>query len=188
MLNGNLAPDGAVIKISGVDPECHSFKGNARCFNSEEEAMNAINSGLINSGDVVVIRYEGPKGGPGMREMLSPTSAIVGRGLGKEVALITDGRFSGGTRGLCVGHISPEAAEGGVIALLKEGDKIKIDIKARKIEVLLSEDEVQSRKESWKPVAPKITKGYLAKYSQTVGSASLGALTKSYDKEELKLK
>jgi len=177
VLYGNLAPEGSVVKISGVDPECLKFEGTAKTFNCEEDTMNAINSGKIVPGDIVVIRYEGPKGGPGMREMLSPTSAIVGRGLGKQVALITDGRFSGGTRGLCIGHIAPEAAAGGTIALVQDGDKICIDIENRKIDLLLSEEQLKERKESWKPVPPKVNKGYLARYAKTVSSASLGAIS-----------
>jgi dihydroxy-acid dehydratase len=181
VLYGNLAPEGAVVKISGVEPECLKFQGTAKVFNSEEESMDAINSGNIKSGDVVVIRYEGPKGGPGMREMLAPTSAIVGRGLGKEVALITDGRFSGGTRGLCIGHMTPEAADNGLIALLQDGDKISINIPERKIEALISQEEINKRKASFKPVPMKINKGYLARYAKTVCSASLGAVSGHLD-------
>jgi dihydroxy-acid dehydratase len=177
VLNGNIAPEGSVVKISGVDAECHQFEGVARVFNSEELAMNAINSDKIKSGDVVVIRYEGPKGGPGMRVMLAPTAAIVGRGLGKEVALITDGRFSGGTRGLCIGHISPEAASGGLIRLLEDGDKIKIDIEARTIEVLVTEEKLKQRESTFEAPEPKAKTGYLSKYSNVVSSASLGAIT-----------
>lgn len=177
ILYGNLAPEGCVIKISGVDPECLKFSGTARVFNSEEESMEAINSDRIKSGDVVVIRYEGPKGGPGMREMLAPTSTIVGKGLGKSVALITDGRFSGGTRGLCIGHIAPEAAFGGPIALIQDDDQINIDILGRKLELAISEQEMAQRKAQWKPVPAKVEKGYLAKYAKTVSSASLGAVS-----------
>jgi dihydroxy-acid dehydratase len=177
VLSGNVAPDGAVIKISGVDPECHKFEGTAKVFNSEEETMNAINADKIKSGDVIVIRYEGPKGGPGMREMLAPTSAIVGRGLGKEVALITDGRFSGGTRGLCIGHISPEAANGGLLRLVQDGDKIKIDIEKRIIEVLISDEKIKQREAVFKAPEPKIKTGYLSKYIKAVSSASRGAIT-----------
>lgn len=181
ILYGNLAPEGAVVKISGVEPDCHKFQGIARIFGCEEDAMQAINADEIKPGDVIVIRYEGPKGGPGMREMLSPTSAIVGRGLGKQVALITDGRFSGGTRGLCIGHIAPEAAVGGPIALLKEGDRINIDIENRKIEVLLTEEQLEQRKSSWKPAPAKVIKGYLARYAKTVSSASLGAISVAHN-------
>lgn len=183
VLYGNLAPQGAVVKVSGVDSSCYQFEGNAKVFNSEEEAMDAINSDAIKPKDVVVIRYEGPKGGPGMREMLAPTSAIVGRGLGKEVALITDGRFSGGTRGLCIGHVCPEAAAGGLIGLIENGDKIKIDIDKRNIELLVSESELESRKASFKPISAKVQKGYLARYAKAVSSASLGAVTSINEKE-----
>lgn len=177
VLYGNLAPEGSVVKISGVDKECFSFTGKARVFNSEEESMKAINAKEINPKDVIVIRYEGPKGGPGMREMLSPTSSIVGQGLGKEVALITDGRFSGGTRGLCVGHMSPEAANGGTIRLIKEGDEIQINIEERTINLLVDEATLKERAEDYIPMAPKATKGYLAKFAKNVQSASKGAVT-----------
>lgn len=176
ILKGNLAPEGAVIKISGVDESCFEFVGSAVPFDSEEEAMKAIEDDKIKAGDVVVIRYEGPRGGPGMREMLAPTSLLVGKGLGKTVALITDGRFSGGTRGLCVGHISPEAASGGALALIKKGDKIKLDIHQRKIELLVEESELEKRKTELKPFE-SAQKGYLARYAKTVQSASLGAIT-----------
>ncbi len=176
ILRGNLAPDGAVVKRSGVSPNMMRFSGRARVFNSEESAMKAITSGRIRSGDCVVIRYEGPKGGPGMREMLAPTATIVGMGLGDKVALITDGRFSGGTRGPCVGHISPEAMEGGPIALLKEGDIIELDIPARKIDVRLSEEELRRRKKDWRMPEPKIKKGWLGRYSRLVRSANTGAV------------
>ena len=175
VLRGNLAKDGAVAKISGK--EGVYFKGTASVFNSEEEALEKILDGTIDKGDVVVIRYEGPKGGPGMREMLSPTSAIMGRGLGKDVALITDGRFSGGSHGFVIGHITPEAQEGGLIAIVENGDKITIDIIKRKIDVELSQDEIKNRQE--KLILPKVlyNRGVLAKYSKTVSSASLGAVT-----------
>jgi dihydroxy-acid dehydratase len=178
ILRGNLAPDGAVVKQSAVTQNMMKFEGTARVFDSEEAGMKAILDGKIKAGDVVVIRYEGPKGGPGMREMLSPTSAIAGMGLSESVALITDGRFSGGTRGPCIGHISPEAMEGGVIAVLKDGDKIKIDIPKRKIDVLLSDAEIKERFGKWKPIKPKITKGYLARYARMVSSAGSGAVMK----------
>jgi len=178
ILRGNLAPDGAVVKQSAVSRNMMKFEGDAKVFNSEEEAMKAIMNEKIKSGNVVVIRYEGPKGGPGMREMLSPTAAIAGMGLSESVALITDGRFSGGTRGPCIGHISPEAMEGGVIAILKDGDKIKIDIAARKIDVLLSDKEIKERMNKWKPLRPKITKGYLSRYAKLVSSAGNGAVMK----------
>ena len=176
VLYGNLAKDGAVVKISGVDKDCLEFKGRARVFNSEEESMIAINTDKIVPGDVVVIRYEGPKGGPGMREMLAPTSSIVGKGLGKEVALITDGRFSGGTRGLCIGHIAPEAANGGLIGLVEEGDEIYINIEKRELTLLVSEEEIERRRKNFKPLEPKASKGYLKKYSQTVSPANKGAV------------
>lgn len=177
VLHGNLAPEGAVIKISGVSPNCLVFEGKAKVFTSEEAAMEAIEKNKIAAGDVVVITYEGPKGGPGMREMLAPTSMIVGKGLGDKVALITDGRFSGGTRGLCVGHICPEAAMGGLIGLVKDGDLIKINIPERKIELCVDEAEISVRKAEFKAPEPKENKGYLAKYAKIVQSASLGAIT-----------
>lgn len=176
VLYGNLAKDGCVIKISGVAPECYEFEGRARTFDSEEAAMEALENDKINAGDVIVIRYEGPAGGPGMREMLAPTSLLVGKGLGKSCALITDGRFSGATRGICVGHICPEAAKGGVIALVRDGDKIKIDIPNRKIELLLSDVELETRRSQMKPFEPKVKSGYLYKYAQNVQDASHGAI------------
>ena len=178
IMRGNLAPDGAVVKQSAVSKNMMRFTGTAKIFDSEEAGMKAILDGKIKPGDVVVIRYEGPKGGPGMREMLSPTAAIAGMGLSDSVALITDGRFSGGTRGPCIGHISPEAMEGGIIAILKNGDKIQIDIPHRKIDVLLSPQEIQKRLGMWKPLKPKITKGYLARYAKMVSSAGSGAVMK----------
>ncbi len=178
ILRGNLAPDGAVVKQSAVSKNMMRFEGAAKVFNSEEESMKAILNGKIKAGDVVVIRYEGPKGGPGMREMLSPTATIAGMGLSESVALITDGRFSGGTRGPCIGHISPEAMEGGAIAILKEGDRIKIDIPNRKVDVLLSDKEIKERLSKWKPPRPKITKGYLSRYARMVSSAGSGAVMK----------
>jgi len=176
ILRGNLAPDGAVVKQSAVRKNTMRFEGIAKVFNSEEEGMKAILNGKIRAGDVVVIRYEGPKGGPGMREMLSPTATIAGMGLSESVALITDGRFSGGTRGPCIGHISPEAMEGGTIAILKNGDRIRIDIPNRKIDVLLSDEEIKERFSKWKPLRPKITKGYLSRYARMVSSAGSGAV------------
>ncbi|MCL5673046.1 MAG: dihydroxy-acid dehydratase [Deltaproteobacteria bacterium] len=176
VLYGNLAPNGAVIKSSGVGASMMKFTGNARVFDSEEDSMKSISAGEIKPGDVVVIRYEGPKGGPGMREMLAPTSQIVGMGLGDKVALITDGRFSGGTRGPCIGHISPEAQEGGPIAFINEGDKIEIDINERKLNILLSDEELNLRKSSWKKKDKKIDYGYLARYSDIVSSADEGAI------------
>jgi len=176
VLKGSLAPQGSVVKQTAVSPKVMRFEGRARVFNSEEEAMKAITSGNIKPGEVVVIRYEGPKGGPGMREMLAPTAAIVGMGLAESVALITDGRFSGGTRGPCVGHVSPEAAEGGPIAIVQDGDGILIDIPDRKLELLVPEEEVKKRFQGWRPLPPKITKGYLARYSKLVSSAAQGAV------------
>ena len=178
ILRGNLAKDGAVVKRSAVAPEMLKHKGAARVYDSEEEAIEAIMGKQIKAGDVIVIRYEGPKGGPGMREMLSPTSAIAGMGLDKEVALITDGRFSGATKGASIGHVSPEAAEGGVIALVEEGDIISIDINAGKLELEVSDEELEGRRKSLKPVEPKVTEGYLARYAKLVSSASPGAVFK----------
>lgn len=175
ILYGNLAPTGAVAKITGK--EGTHFTGRARVFHSEEEAQTRILDGTVVAGDVLVIRYEGPKGGPGMREMLSPTSAIMGRGLGSDVALITDGRFSGGSHGFVVGHITPEAAEGGPIALVEEGDTITIDAVANRIELDVSDQELDRRRQSWQAPGPRFTRGVLAKYARTVGSASKGAVT-----------
>lgn len=176
VLRGNLAPDGGVVKRSAVAPEMLTHSGPAKVFDCEEDAMNAINGGLIVDGDVVVIRYEGPKGGPGMREMLNPTSAIIGRGLGSTVALITDGRFSGATRGAAIGHVSPEAAVGGPIALVKDGDIIEIDIPANTIMLKISDEEMAKRKAEWQPREPKITTGYLARYAKLVSSGAQGAV------------
>lgn len=178
VLQGNLAPDGAVVKRSAVDEAMLVHKGPARVFESEEDVIKAIYASEIKKGDVVVIRYEGPKGGPGMREMLSPTSAIAGMGLDKDVALITDGRFSGATRGASIGHVSPEAAEGGPIALVREGDLISIDIPAGKLELMVDEKELENRKKSWKCKPSPITTGYLARYARQVTSASTGAIFK----------
>lgn len=178
ILRGNLAPDGAVVKQSAVAPEMMRSKGKARVFNSEEQAVKTILGGKIKPGDVVVIRYEGPKGGPGMREMLTPTSAIAGMGLDKDVALITDGRFSGGTRGAAIGHISPEAAEGGLIALVKEGDIIEIDIPAKKLTLQVDQTTLDKRRAAWKPPALKIKAGYASRYAKMVTSASTGAVFK----------
>ena len=176
ILRGNLAPDGAVVKQSAVAPDMQVNEGRARVFDSEDDAIEAILGKKIKPGDIVVIRYEGPKGGPGMREMLSPTSAIVGMGLDKTVALLTDGRFSGGTQGAAIGHISPEAAEGGPIALVKEGDIISIDIPGKKLNLKVSNDELAKRREALKPFKPRITSGYLARYAKMVTSASTGAV------------
>jgi dihydroxy-acid dehydratase len=178
VLYGNLAPEGAVVKQSAVAPEMMSHRGPARIFDSEEEAQSAILAGRINPGDVVVIRYCGPKGGPGMPEMLSPTSAIIGMGLGKSVALITDGRFSGGTQGACIGHVSPEAAEGGPIGLIREGETIVVDIAGKTLHCEIDEAELSRRRESWQPPPPKITTGYIARYARMVGSGSSGAILK----------
>jgi dihydroxy-acid dehydratase len=178
VLRGNLAPDGAVVKQSAVAPAMQVNEGRARVFDCEDDAIAAILGGKIKGGDVVVIRYEGPKGGPGMREMLSPTSAIVGMGLDKTVALLTDGRFSGGTQGAAIGHISPEAAEGGTIALVKEGDIIAIDIPAKKLNLKVSDQELARRRKALKPFKPRITSGYLARYARLVTSSSTGAIFK----------
>eukprot|EP00188_Purpureofilum_apyrenoidigerum_P002213 Plantae.Rhodophyta-Purpureofilum_apyrenoidigerum.ctg23465.p1 GENE.Plantae.Rhodophyta-Purpureofilum_apyrenoidigerum.ctg23465~~Plantae.Rhodophyta-Purpureofilum_apyrenoidigerum.ctg23465.p1 ORF type:complete len:402 (+),score=68.41 Plantae.Rhodophyta-Purpureofilum_apyrenoidigerum.ctg23465:110-1207(+) len=174
VMRGNLAPGGSVIKLSGKELEIH--RGPARCFDSEEDALNAVLAGEIKENDVMVIRYEGPRGGPGMREMLSPSAAIMGAGLGKTVALITDGRFSGGTHGIMVGHMSPEAADGGPIGLLRDGDIIVLEPKKKSIRVELSDDELDKRRETWKAVQKKTT-GILKKYANSVSSASVGAIT-----------
>lgn len=179
ILRGNLAPDGAVVKQSAVSKKMMRFTGTAKVFDSEEAGMKAILNGDIKPGDVVVIRYEGPKGGPGMREMLSPTATIAGLGLSEAVALITDGRFSGGTRGPCIGHISPEAMEGGPIAIVRDGDRIRIDIPERKIELLAPDTEIKKRLTEWKAPKPKITRGYLGRYARMVTSASTGAVMKA---------
>jgi len=178
ILTGNLAPKGAVVKITAVSPKMLRHRGPAKVYDSEEEAMKAILDGEVVDGDVIVIRYEGPKGGPGMREMLSPTAAIAGMGLSESVALITDGRFSGATRGPCIGHVSPEAAEGGPIAILEDGDIITIDIPERRLDVELSDEEMRSRFANWKPKPPKIGWGYLQRYSCLIGSADEGATLK----------
>lgn len=176
ILFGNLAPDGAVVKQSAVAPEMMVNQGTARVFDSEETAVEAIMGKQIHKGDVVVIRYEGPKGGPGMREMLTPTSAIVGMGLDKDVVLITDGRFSGGTKGAAIGHISPEAADGGPIALVEEGDRIEIDIPSKRLTLKVSEDEINKRRERWQPPEPRIKEGYAYRYSKLVSSGAKGAV------------
>ncbi|MFC7365925.1 MULTISPECIES: dihydroxy-acid dehydratase [Bhargavaea] len=178
VLYGNLAPDGGVIKVGAVDPSIKVFEGDAIVFESQEEAQKGIDDGTVQEGHVVVIRYEGPKGGPGMPEMLAPTSAIVGRGLGTKVALITDGRFSGASRGIAVGHISPEAAEGGPIGLVENGDIIEIDLVNRKIELKVPEDVLEQRRKNVKPFEPKIKTGYLARYSKLVTSANTGGVMK----------
>ena len=176
VLRGNLAPDSCVVKRSAVLPEMLKHTGPAKVFDCEEDAMAAINDGFISEGDVVVIRYEGPKGGPGMREMLNPTWAIMGRGLGSSVALITDGRFSGATRGACIGHVCPEAAVGGPIALVEDGDIIEIDIPANTIKLIVSDEELAKRRAEWQPREPKITTGYLARYAKLVSSSAKGAV------------
>jgi dihydroxy-acid dehydratase len=175
ILSGTMAPEGAVVKTAGFDAEV--FEGPARVFERERAAMDALTNGEITAGDVVVIRYEGPKGGPGMREMLAITAAIKGAGLGKDVLLLTDGRFSGGTTGLCIGHIAPEAVDAGPIAFLKDGDRIRVDIPARRLDLLVDEAELAARREGWEPLPPRYTRGVLAKYSKLVRSAAQGAVT-----------
>lgn len=184
-LKGSLAPDGAIVKIAGLE-RLH-FKGNAICFEREEDALSAVLEGKIKPGHVLIIRYEGPKGGPGMREMLSTTSAIYGQGLGEEVALITDGRFSGGTRGFCIGHVGPEAFECGPIALVEDGDEIEIDALKNILNLNVSEEILAERKKKWKPKDPEFTSGALWKYAQTVGPAYLGALTQPGAKKEKRM-
>ncbi|PKN24879.1 MAG: dihydroxy-acid dehydratase, partial [Deltaproteobacteria bacterium HGW-Deltaproteobacteria-21] len=178
VLFGNLAPGGCVVKQSAVCEEMLFHEGPARVFDSEDDATKAILGGKINKGEVLVVRYEGPKGGPGMREMLTPTSAIAGMGMDAHVALITDGRFSGGSRGASIGHVSPEAMEGGPIAAVRNGDTIRIDIRNRKIDVLLKEEEIKQRLSTWKPPQPKISTGYMARYARSVSSGSEGAVVK----------
>jgi dihydroxy-acid dehydratase len=184
VLKGNLAVDGAIVKIAGMKEDQLKFSGSALCFDSEEECFKAVEQKKYKEGDVLIIRYEGPKGGPGMREMLATTAAIYGQGMGSKVALITDGRFSGGTRGFCVGHVSPEAAAGGVIALLQNGDKITIDAKNGTINVDLSDSEIAARKAKWQPRENDYQSGTLWKYAQTVGSARFGAVTHPGAKKE----
>jgi dihydroxy-acid dehydratase len=169
-----MCPEGAVVKSAGVPVDV--FEGSARVFEREQAAMQALENGTIQGGDVVVIRYEGPKGGPGMREMLMITGAIKGAGLGKDVLLITDGRFSGGTTGLCVGHVAPEAVDGGPIALVRDGDRVRIDIGTRTLDLLVDEDELQRRRGQWEPLPQRYTRGVLSKYARLVGSASRGAV------------
>ena len=175
ILRGNLATEGAVAKITGVKKP--QITGPARVFESEEDCLDAILAGKIQAGDVIIIRYEGPKGGPGMREMLAPTSAIIGAGLGDSVGLITDGRFSGGTYGMVVGHVAPEAQVGGTIALVKEGDSITIDANNRLLQLNVSDAELEQRRDLWQPPKPRYTKGVLAKYAKLVSSSSVGAVT-----------
>ncbi len=178
VLRGSLAPDGAVLKIAGVADNLRRFTGHARTFDSEEETMKAIMEGKVKAGDVVVVRYEGPKGGPGMREMLTPTSVLCGKGLDEECVLITDGRFSGATRGLCIGHISPEAAEGGPIGLVRDGDTIEIDLDKKSIDLLVAPDEMAKRRKEWKRPEPNIKVGYMARYAGMVTGAASGAIFK----------
>ncbi|MEY3909084.1 MAG: hypothetical protein RLZZ90_991, partial [Actinomycetota bacterium] len=173
ILKGSMAPEGAVVKTAGFDLD--AFTGPARVFERERAAMDALTEGKIAAGDVVVIRDEGPKGGPGMREMLAITGAIKGAGLGKDVLLLTDGRFSGGTTGLCIGHIAPEATDGGPIALVRDGDLIRVDIAARSLELLVEPEELVARKQTWQPLPPRYTRGVLAKYAKLVHSAAEGA-------------
>jgi dihydroxy-acid dehydratase len=176
ILNGSLAPEGAVIKIANLKDT--QFRGTAKVFNSEEEAFEAISERSIESGDVVVIRYEGPKGGPGMREMLSATAALVGQGISDSVAMVTDGRFSGATRGLMIGHVSPEAMVGGPISLVKNGDVVSVDVKRGKVDLEVPQVEIRNRKKKWKPIRPRYKNGVLAKYASLVSSASEGAVTR----------
>jgi dihydroxy-acid dehydratase len=176
ILRGSLAPDGAVVKQSAVEEGMKTFSGVAHCFDSEEDCMKAIVAHRVNPGEVLVIRYEGPKGGPGMREMLGPTAALTGIGLTSQVALITDGRFSGGTRGPCIGHVAPEAAVGGPIALVRDGDRIKIDIPARKLELEVPADELEARRSDWTPPPCRVSGGYLGRYAEMVTSANTGAV------------
>jgi dihydroxy-acid dehydratase len=175
MLSGSLAPAGAVVKIAGLDRA--QFRGKAKVFDAEEEAFKAISSGQVIEGDVVVIRYEGPKGGPGMREMLAVTAALVGQGLGQKVAMVTDGRFSGATRGLMIGHVSPEAMEGGPIAIVKAGDYVEIDIEKGSVDLMVDTATIKERLQGWKPIANRYVSGVLAKYASLVQSASDGAIT-----------
>src|SRR6202035_5069881 len=175
ILRGSLAPDGAVVKTAGFDSDV--FEGTARVFDGERAALDALEDGTITNGDAVVIRYEGPKGGPGMREMLAITGAIKGAGLGKDVLLLTDGRFSGGTTGLCIGHIAPEAVDAGPIAFVRDGDLIRVDIAARKLDLLVEPAELEARRNGWAPLPPRYTRGVLAKYSKLVQSAAVGAVT-----------
>jgi dihydroxy-acid dehydratase len=178
VLSGSLAPQGAIVKRIGVLENAWHFVGKAKVFESEEDAGAAIMAGKIKEGDAVIIRYEGPKGGPGMPEMLTPTSILAGRGLDTRCALITDGRFSGGTRGLCIGHVSPEAAEGGPIAFVKNGDKIEIDLTKKTINLHVNKEEMARRKKAWKRPEPKIKEGYMARYARLVTSAASGAVFK----------
>jgi dihydroxy-acid dehydratase len=183
-LKGSLAPEGAIVKVAGL--KSLKFRGPARCFDTEEDAMAAVQGRRYREGEVLVIRYEGPKGGPGMREMLSVTSALYGQGMGDKVALITDGRFSGGTRGFCIGHVGPEAAVGGPLGLLRDGDMISIDAEAGTLDIGLPAEELDRRRQSWQPPRSMYTSGALWKYAQTVGTARLGAVTHPGAKAEVK--
>jgi dihydroxy-acid dehydratase len=174
ILRGSLAPEGAVVKSAGLEAEV--FEGTARVFDGEQGAMDAVTEGTLKPGDVVVIRYEGPKGGPGMREMLAVTGAIKGAGLGKDVLLLTDGRFSGGTTGACIGHVAPEATNGGPIAFVRDGDRIRLDLAARTLDLLVDDAELATRREGWEPLPPRYTTGVLGKYAKLVGSAAQGAI------------
>jgi dihydroxy-acid dehydratase len=176
VLKGNLCPDGAVVKQSAVDPSVWVFEGRARVFECEDDAVAEIFAGKMNEGDVIIVRNEGPKGGPGMREMLTATAAVSGMGMEAKVALITDGRFSGASRGLCVGHVSPEAASGGPIGLLNDGDIIIFDLPNRRMDVKLSDDVLEARRKEWKAPEPRVKEGYLARYARTVSSAAKGAI------------
>jgi len=176
MLFGNLAPEGAIVKNAGVDPACFTFEGTAVVFECQDECLDALARRQVRPGQVVVIRYEGPRGGPGMPEMLSPTAMIKGQGLGRSVALVTDGRFSGGTAGLCIGHVSPEAMEGGPIALVQSGDRIRIDLPSRRIELAVDAAELERRRAAWVRPAPRITRGWLGRYARQVTSAHRGAV------------
>jgi dihydroxy-acid dehydratase len=180
ILKGSLAPDGAVVKVAGISKEQEEFEGPARVFDGEQAALEAVLTGQIVDGDVVVIRWEGPKGGPGMREMLATTAAIKGAGLGSTVALMTDGRFSGATHGFSIGHVAPEAADGGPIGLVEDGDRIRISVPDRRIDLLVDDAELAARRERFTPLPPRYTQGVLAKYARTVTSASLGATTAVY--------
>jgi dihydroxy-acid dehydratase len=184
VLKGSLAPKGAIMKLAGLHRK--KFSGRARVFDAEEKAFEAITKRRVLEGDIVVIRYEGPKGGPGMREMLAVTAALVGQGLGEKVAMVTDGRFSGATRGFMIGHVAPEAMEGGPIALVKEGDEIVVDMQKSRIDLILSRRELRKRSEKWKPIKPHYTSGALAKYASLVGSASEGAITVPLDQQRFK--
>jgi dihydroxy-acid dehydratase len=174
VLRGSLAPEGAVVKSAGFEDD--AFEGTARVFDGEQGAMDAVTHGTLKPGDVVVIRYEGPRGGPGMREMLAVTGAIKGAGLGKDILLLTDGRFSGGTTGLCVGHVAPEATDGGPIALVADGDRIRLDLTSRTLDLLVDDAELLRRRDGWKPLPPRYETGVLGKYAKLVGSAATGAI------------